>query len=41
MFSFISFVARFLMGGFEALYVENGSVIVGKHNAETQSIMEV
>lgn len=29
------------MGGFEALYVEKGSVIVGKHNVETQSVMEI
>lgn len=41
MLSFISFVARFLMGGFEALYVEKGSVIVGKHNVETQSVTEI
>lgn len=29
------------MGGFEAFYVEEGSVIVGQHNVETQSVMEI
>lgn len=41
MLSFVPFVARLLMGGFEASCVDKESVIVGKHNVETQNVMEI